>query len=109
MRKSTRDFVSDISINGTKGPARRLIQINSQASLYKLAQTIVAAFDFDFDHCFGFYDTLDRKLQAKKVFEYFPDIGEEPTVPWAKSVKRSKVIDAFQAVGEKLIFLFDYG
>lgn len=106
---SANDYVLDVSVNGNKGSARRLIQINSQSSLYKLAQTIVAAFDFEFDHCFGFYDTLDRKRQAKKVFEYFPDVGEDPTVPWAKSVKRSKVSEAFQSIGEKMIFLFDYG
>ena len=103
------DYVFDISVVGNKGITRRIIQINGQASLYKFAQTIVKSFGFNFDHCFGFYDTLDRKREAKIVFEYFLDVGEEPSVPWAKGVKKSKVCDAFQSIGEKLIFLFDYG
>ena len=103
------DYIFDVSVNGQKGPARRRIQISGQATLYKFAQTIVKAFGFYFDHCFGFYDTLDINRKAKKVYEYFLDVGEEASVPWAKSVKRSKVCDAFQFVQEKLIFLFDYG
>ena len=51
---STSDYVFDVSVNGQKGPARRVIQISGQASLYKFAQTIVKAFGFYFDHCFGF-------------------------------------------------------
>ena len=103
------DCIFDVSVNGQKVPARRRIRISSQASLYKLAQAIVDAFGFDFDHCFGFYDTLDSRRKAKIAFEYFVDIGEGASVPGAKSVKRSKVSDAFQSVGQKLIFLFDYG
>ena len=33
----------------------RDIEIEGSKSLYKLAEAIVTAFDFDFDHCFGFY------------------------------------------------------
>ena len=71
---STSDYVFDVSVDGDKGPARRRIQISGQATLYKFAQTIVGAFDFDFDHCFGFYDTLDFRRKAKKAYEYFVDI-----------------------------------
>ena len=90
------DYIFDVFVNGQKDPARRRIRISGRASLYKFAQAIVDAFGFDFDHCFGFYNTLDSHRKAKIAFEYFVDIGEGASVPGAKSVKRSKVSDAFQ-------------
>ena len=38
----------------------REIEIESTKSLYDLAAAIVQAFDFDFDHAFGFYSKLDK-------------------------------------------------
>ena len=66
------------------------------------------AFDFEFDHCFGFYDTLKNRKNSKKMFELFVDIGEESR-PQAKGVKKTKIAQVFKDIGEKMIFLFDYG
>jgi len=42
------------------------------------------------------------------MFELFVDIGEESR-PQAKGVKKTKIAKTFTDVGEKMIFLFDYG
>ncbi|MEI8012017.1 MAG: hypothetical protein WCI27_05995 [Candidatus Omnitrophota bacterium] len=86
----------------------RRIQIPGSKSLFNFAKTIIAAFDFQFDHCFGFYDHLKDKRNRKKVFELFVDLGEESSAQ-ARGVKKIAVSQAFDAVGEKLIMLFDYG
>ncbi len=86
----------------------RKIQIASTKTLYNFAKVITQAFDFEFDHCFGFYDTLKDRKNSKKMFELFVDIGEESR-PQAKGVKKTKISQAFKDIGEKMIFLFDYG
>lgn len=87
----------------------RKIQIAGTKSLYNFTKVITQAFGFQFDHCFGFYDTLKDRKNCKKAFELFVDIGEEPTGGLAKGVKKVKISQAFKHIGEKLIFLFDYG
>ncbi len=86
----------------------RKIQIAPTKTLYNFAKVITQAFDFEFDHCFGFYDTLKDRKNSKKMFELFVDIGEESR-PQAKGVKKTKIAQAFKDIGEKMIFLFDYG
>jgi hypothetical protein len=85
----------------------RDIETESAKSLYDLAAAIVQAFDFDFDHAFGFYSKLDEYVFDSPLrYELFADLegGGE-----ARSVKRTKVVQAFPAVGSKMQFLFDYG
>ncbi len=86
----------------------RDIEIESTKSLYDLAAAIVQAFDFDFDHAFGFYSKLDEYVFDSPVrYELFADLeggGSE-----ARSVKQTTVAQAFPAVGAKMQFLFDYG
>jgi hypothetical protein len=86
----------------------RDIVISGDANLYKLAQVINEVFGFDFDHAFGFYDNLKNPYRSKEVYELFTDMEEDPN-EGARSVKKSKVIDAFPAVKKTMIFLFDYG
>jgi Plasmid pRiA4b ORF-3-like protein len=86
----------------------RDIEISGGASLYKLAEVINNIFGFEFDHAFGFYDNLKNPYKSKVVYELFADMGE-PSVEGAKSVKKSKVADAFDTDGKALAFLFDYG
>jgi hypothetical protein len=86
----------------------RDIEIDSGKSLYDLAEGIVRAFDFDLDHAFGFYSKLTENcLDSPIKYELFADLegGESD----AKSVKRTKVAQAFPDVGSKMLFLFDYG
>jgi len=87
----------------------RKIRIPGTKSLYNFARIITKAFGFYFDHCFGFYDTLKDRKNCKKAYELFVDIGEEPTGGATKGVKKVKVSRAFENIGEKMIFLFDYG
>jgi len=86
----------------------RRIRIPGSKSLYNFAKVIIDAFDFKFDHCFGFYDKLRDRRNCRKAFELFVDIGEEGT-PQAKGVKKTRIAQTFDGVGEKLIMLFDYG
>ena len=86
----------------------RDIEIDSEKSLYDLAEGIVQAFDFDLDHAFGFYSKLTEYcLDSPIKYELFADLegGESD----AGSVKRTKVAQAFPNVGSKMLFLFDYG
>jgi hypothetical protein len=86
----------------------RAIEISDTSSLYVLAQAIVRSFDFEFDHAFGFYSKLKGNIYASPLrYELFVDMGEAEGK--ARSVKRTRVIEAFPSVGAKLRFLFDYG
>ncbi|MDI6809017.1 MAG: hypothetical protein QME66_08560 [Candidatus Eisenbacteria bacterium] len=87
----------------------RRIQIADTQSLYNFAKVITRAFGFFFDHCFGFYDNFQKYHDSKKSYELFPDIGEEPLRPTTKGVKKTKICQAFKNVGEKMLFLYDYG
>lgn len=87
----------------------RDIEIEPSQSLYRLAQAIVAAFGFDFDHAFGFYTGLNERLMWRQhpKYELFADMGEAD--PGVFGVKKTKVAEAFPKVGHTLLFLFDYG
>lgn len=86
----------------------RDIEIEAARSLHDLAEAIVAAFDFDLDHAFGFYSELkDPYSRSGERYELFADM--EDTDSDAGSVKRTKVAQVFGAVGKKMLFLFDYG
>lgn len=85
----------------------RDIEIESSKSLYDLAAAIVQAFDFDLDHAFGFFSKLDNYIFDSPVrYELFADLDGDSE---SRSVKRTKVAQAFPAVGSKMQFLFDYG
>ena len=59
----------------------RDIEIPSSASLYALAQAIVASFKFDLDHAFGFYSgkTPRTLLRAKPNTSCSPTSARRPT------------------------------
>ena len=86
----------------------RAFEIGATSSPYALAQSIVRFFDFDFDHAFGFYSKLTGNIYESPVrYELFVDMGEGEGN--ARSVKRTRVAEAFSSVGAKMRFLFDYG
>jgi hypothetical protein len=86
----------------------RTFEIADTSSLYALAQAIVRSFDFDFDHAFGFYSKLKGNIYESPVrYELFVDMGESESE--ARSVKRTRVVEAFPSVGTKMRLLFDYG
>jgi len=86
----------------------REIEIRSIASLERLAAVIVTAFNFDFDHAFGFYSELSGRnvLRSEPRYEVFRDLGERTD---SLSVKHTTVGDAFSKPGHTMLFLFDYG
>jgi hypothetical protein len=86
----------------------RDIEIESQKSLAALAKAIVKAFDFDFDHAFGFYPKLTGRdvMRSQPKYELFADMEGGTD---AKSVKRTRLASAFPDVGCKMLFLYDYG
>ncbi len=94
----------------------REIEIPGSRSLYALAEAIIDAFDFDFDHAFGFYSGLAEDYHDSEIrYELFADMGE--TEPFAgtnggnrpRSVKNTKIAQAFTEAGQTMQFLFDYG
>ena len=108
-------YIFDIWIVGKGGvydfedKVLRKIQIVGTKSLYNFARVITQAFNFYFDHCFGFYNNFQRYHDSTKAYELFVDIGEEPLTVITKGVKRTKIQQAFKNSGEKMLFLFDYG
>lgn len=90
--------------------AMREIEIRSDGSLYELAEAIVGAYDFDFDHCFGFFDRIDNWLSSEKKYELFADIPDTADEsPDSASVKDTSVSAVWIAPGVRMLFLFDYG
>ena len=90
----------------------REIELPSERKLVDLAQGIVRAFGFDFDHAFGFYSALEGQVtRSQPKYELFADMDDSDIAEWtdAKSVKRTTIAEAFPAVGHKMLFLFDYG
>jgi hypothetical protein len=87
----------------------RDIEIEDSKSLYQLAEAIVSAFGFDFDHAFGFYSGLKpaTMMRADPRYELFADMGDAD--PGVLSVKKTRVGQAFPAIGHAMLFLFDYG
>jgi hypothetical protein len=84
----------------------RDFEILSSKNLYDLADEIVRVFGFDFDHPFGFYSKVTGDVFGSPVkYELFADMGESE----ARSVKRTRIVEAFPRAGAKMTFLFDYG
>ena len=55
----------------------REIELPSDRKLVNLAQGIVRAFDFDFDHAFGFYSALKGNvLRSQPKYELFADMDD---------------------------------
>src|SRR3954454_9809352 len=84
------------------------IEIGRAKNLADLAEAIVRAFDFDFDHAFGFYpETKGRAvMRGRPAYELFADMGERTG---SQSVRKTRIADAFAEVGHAMTFLFDYG
>lgn len=93
-----------------KGIARD-IEVVENFSLYKLAEAIVGAYGFDFDHAFGFFSAVgERYRDSKKKYELFADLNSRDVEPTgAASVKKTKISAVWKRMGDTMLFLFDYG
>jgi Plasmid pRiA4b ORF-3-like protein len=80
--------VFKVSINaipeGEKRRPHRTIAVDANADLYALAKAINRAFDFDFDHAFGFYDNLKDPYGANTKYELFADSGGADASPFGE-------------------------
>jgi hypothetical protein len=86
----------------------RDIEIESAKTLADFAEAIVQAFDFNFDHAFGFYpETKGRAVtRGLPAYELFADMDAATET---RSVRKTKVAQVFSEIGDAMIFLFDYG
>ena len=89
----------------------RQVAVSGNKNLLHLAQVILNAFDFDCDHCFGFYGDIHKHpgREQTEIYEAFVDADVEPTNDLAKSVERTRIATVFKDVGKKMLFMFDYG
>jgi len=91
-----------------RGFPYRVLAVPEKFTLYELALEILASFEFDCDHAFGFYNNLTRYSQSSEGYEIFSDdeMGRDSDYP---GVKMTPVTTAFTGIGKKMLFLFDYG
>jgi hypothetical protein len=88
----------------------RDIEIEGSKSLSALAEAIVMAFDFEFDHPFGFYSDLKNPYSREgERYELFADMEDGDGDSEAGSVERTTVAEVFGVPGKQMLFLFDYG
>ena len=92
----------------------REIEVPESIALYKLAEAIVGAYGFTFDHAFGFFNKIaeTRYFDSERKYELFTDLieeGEDLEPTGAGSVKKTKTSEVWGNVGDKMMFLFDYG
>ncbi|TVQ85728.1 MAG: hypothetical protein EA357_00180 [Micavibrio sp.] len=95
----------------------REIEITPEKTLEKLAQGIIRAFDFDFDHAFGFYSSLeDYYNDAQERYELFVDMDVMDGVETEnrhggklEGVMNTCIRDVFPTPGKQMQFIFDYG
>jgi len=95
--------------------ASRTIEIPEAYSLYRLAEAVIGAFEFDFDHAFGFFDSdqgTGHIFAAERKYDLFTDMigqGQDLEPTGAGSVKKTMVSEVWQKPGDHMVMLFDYG
>jgi len=90
----------------------REIEVPENVNLYKLAEVIIGAYGFAFDHAFGFFSTTSESgyFKSKRKYELFTDLENEGIEPTgAGSVKKTKISEVWKSPGDKMLLLFDYG
>lgn len=107
-------FIFDTKLLEYRREVTRTIAIPKERSLYELAEAIVSAYGFDFDHCFGFFDSELGNPYSKSVrkYELFTDMvaeGMDIEPTGAGSVKHTRLDQVWSKRGDSMLFLFDYG
>jgi hypothetical protein len=95
-----------ISLQGESSVYRE-IEIESRKTLSDLAKAIVHAFGFKLGNSFGFYP----KLTGPDVMRSPPNFvssADESVESDAKSVGKTRVVDAFSNVGHTMLLMLDY-
>ena len=91
-----------------RGRPYRVLAIPEKFTLYQFADAILASFEFDLDHAFGFYNNLTHWSQSTEGYELFSDDDRDPLSEFP-GVKMTPVSTVFTGIGKKMLFLFDYG
>ncbi len=113
-----KEYVFKITMDGFDNRKLwRKVAVKDSTTLYRLAGVILGAFDFDRDHCFGFYSETKRNMyDSDRVYEYFVDVVEEDgedddfgVTPGALGTKKTKVSEAWKEPKDAMLFYFDYG
>ena len=88
----------------------RIFAIKGEARLYTLAKTILKYFNFDFDHLFGFYSNLKEWTNSQERYELpsYSDMNKD-SIFKTKDVNQVKINEVFDEIGNKMLFLYDYG
>lgn len=110
MKRNTYTF--SVSIRGWSA----VIETHSGHTLYELAESIIAAVQFDFDHAFGFYEPdyfkrapgRSRDISSFEQYTLFADIDSSEVEEHDAGVQETPVGLVFE-VGVPFVFLFDYG
>jgi hypothetical protein len=82
---------------------RATVGFLGEYTLYDLAETLIKALEFDFDHCFQFCDNLNNPYDSKERYTLFADIGEADDDP---GVKKTLISEVFTK-GRTMLFHFD--
>lgn len=90
----------------TCGDFSAQVRISGSYALYDLAELLIEALGFDFDHAFGFYDNLKHPYRSEEKYTLFADMGEAEDNE--SGVKATRVDSVFSP-GKRMCFLFDYG
>jgi hypothetical protein len=87
----------------------RDFDIDGSDTLENLAGAILTAYEFDCDHCYGFYSKLKgNKSKSDEIYELFVDQEEGSCNENAKGVQET-IIEAVFSPKKRMLFLFDYG
>lgn len=98
--------VSDL-YGSIRGRPYRTLAIPGEFTLYELAESILDAFEFDFDHGFGFYNNIEDWTASDARYE--SSIGVTTELQDSRDVAKTNVDEAFGKPKNKLLFLYDYG
>lgn len=82
----------------------REMALKGRTSLYAFAKEIISAFDFEFDHAFGFYDNIKDIHESSEAYTLFYDFGD-PVNDNEKSVKNLTYIKFFNLTKKCYFFL----
>ena len=87
----------------------RDFDIDGSDTLEDLAVAILTAFEFECDHCYGFYRKLKgNKSDSDEIYELFADMEGGSCNERAKGVQDTIIREVFSPK-KRMLFLFDYG
>ena len=89
----------------TEGNPFRVLALPKTMSLYELADAIIASFDFDLDHAFGFYDNIMHYPRSREAYELFAEMRCESGF---SDVRKTRIFKAFPVINKKMLLVFDY-